>query len=100
MAENLIPLAFFGNLGWPEIVVILLVILLLFGGRKLPELARGLGKGLREFKDAVRGAKNEFEDAADLDAEPEGSDQASPSDEPASDEKTPAAPAGETDKTD
>ena len=70
MAAYLIPLAFFGGIGWPEILIILLVILLLFGGRKLPELARGLGKGLREFKDAVSGAKDELERATDLDAEP------------------------------
>lgn len=44
--------------GW-EIVVILLVILLLFGGRKLPELMRGMGKGLREFKDATSGRDTE-----------------------------------------
>ena len=41
-----------GNLGFPELLVILFVVLLLFGARRLPELARGLGKGIREFKDA------------------------------------------------
>ena len=40
------------GLGWGEIVVIMLVILLLFGAKKLPELAKGLGKGIREFKKA------------------------------------------------
>ncbi|MFA7159610.1 MAG: twin-arginine translocase TatA/TatE family subunit [Kiritimatiellia bacterium] len=38
------------NIGWPEILIILLVILLLFGAKRLPELARSLGKSLREFK--------------------------------------------------
>jgi len=38
------------NIGWPEILLILLVVLLLFGARRLPDLARSLGKSLREFK--------------------------------------------------
>jgi sec-independent protein translocase protein TatA len=42
------------NMGPTEILLILLVIVLLFGGKKIPELARGLGKGIREFKDAVK----------------------------------------------
>ncbi len=41
------------GLGTQELVVILLVLLLIFGGKKLPELARGLGKGIREFKKAT-----------------------------------------------
>ena len=48
--------------GW-EIVVIALVILLMFGAKKLPELARGLGQGIREFKGAVDGVKDELKDA-------------------------------------
>ena len=52
------PLAFIGNLGTTEIALIVLVIFLLFGAKKLPELARGLGKSLGEFKKA----KSEFED--------------------------------------
>lgn len=50
--------------GW-EMVVIALVILLLFGAKKLPELAKGLGQGIREFKGAVDGAKDELKDAQD-----------------------------------
>ena len=50
----------FLNMGGPELVLIFVVILLLFGGKKLPELARGLGKGLREFKDASDGIKREI----------------------------------------
>ena len=52
------------SLGPWEIGFIALVILLLFGGKKLPELARGLGKGLREFKNASRDIKKEVNDAA------------------------------------
>ena len=44
-----------GKLGVTEIVLILAVILLLFGGKKIPELMRGLGKGVKEFKDASKG---------------------------------------------
>ncbi|WP_317193162.1 Sec-independent protein translocase subunit TatA/TatB [Pedobacter endophyticus] len=60
----------FLNMGGSEIVLILVVVLLLFGGKKLPELARGLGKGIREFKDASDGVKREIHrniNAMDLD---------------------------------
>ena len=49
------------SLGPWEIVLILLVIILIFGGKKIPELARGLGKGLREFKKTTREIKNEVD---------------------------------------
>lgn len=52
-----IPLLALGSLGWGEIVVIFLAILLLFGAKRIPELARGLGKSLGEF----RKAKEEFD---------------------------------------
>lgn len=44
----------FLGLGMPEIIVILLVVLLLFGGKKIPELMRGAGKGVRAFKDGMK----------------------------------------------
>lgn len=50
----------FLNLGTPEIILIMFVALLLFGGEKLPGLARGLGKGIRDFKDASEGVKREL----------------------------------------
>ena len=50
-------------LGTPEILVICLIILLLFGGKKIPELMKGLGKGVKSFKDGVNEAKNEINDA-------------------------------------
>jgi sec-independent protein translocase protein TatA len=46
-------------IGWPQIVLIVVVVLLLFGGRKIPELMRGLGSGLREFKDASKDASKD-----------------------------------------
>ena len=47
-------LSFFLVIGWPQIVLIAVVILLLFGGSKIPELMRGLGSGIKEFKDASK----------------------------------------------
>ena len=53
-----------GVLGTNEIIIILVIVLLLFGGRKIPELMRGLGKGVREFNDAKNNVKKEIEDNA------------------------------------
>ena len=47
------------NIGTPEILLIALVILLLFGGRKIPELMKGLGKGVKSFKDGLNGKEDE-----------------------------------------
>lgn len=54
-------LLLFGGLGVTEIVIIALVVLLLFGGKKIPELMKGIGKGVRSFKDGVNGIKEEIE---------------------------------------
>lgn len=51
----------FLNLGGGEVVVILLVILLMFGGKGLPNIARALGKGIREFKDAANGLQKDIQ---------------------------------------
>lgn len=48
-------LGLLGGLGAPEIIIILVIILLLFGGKKIPELMKGLGRGVKEFKDASKG---------------------------------------------
>ncbi len=53
-----------GMLGTNEIIIILVIVLLLFGGKKIPELMRGLGKGVREFNDAKTNVKKEIEDSA------------------------------------
>ena len=50
----------FGNLGAGEIVLIVLVILLLFGAKKIPELARGIGKGMSEFKKGLKDVETEI----------------------------------------
>lgn len=65
---NSIFAAFLG--GW-EIVLILAVVLLLFGAKKLPELAKGLGKGINEFKKASSEVTEEFHRATDMDSPPQ-----------------------------
>ncbi|WP_369810678.1 Sec-independent protein translocase subunit TatA/TatB [Hymenobacter cheonanensis] len=57
------PLLFLGDIGGSELILIMVVILIFFGANKIPELARGLGKGIREFKDASSEIRNEFERA-------------------------------------
>lgn len=51
-----------GGTGGPELILILVVVLLLFGGKKIPELMRGLGKGISEFNNARDAMKNEFKE--------------------------------------
>lgn len=53
----------FGMPGMGEWILIGLVVLIFFGAKKIPEFARGLGKGIREFKDAVKDVKKEVDDA-------------------------------------
>ena len=56
----MIELLFLGNLGTGEIVIIAIVVLLLFGGKKIPELMKGLGKGVKNFKDGVKGLEDDI----------------------------------------
>lgn len=51
----------FMNLGTGEIIIIAIIILLLFGGKKIPELMKGLGKGVRSFKEGVKGVENDLD---------------------------------------
>ena len=62
-------LLFLGNLGSTEIIIIALVVLLLFGGKKIPELMRGLGKGVSQFKKGMKDIEDE------ISAEPEKIDE-------------------------
>ena len=57
----------FSGIGTFEILIILFIILLLFGAKKLPELAKGLGKGIKEFKKASNDIKEEVQKVTDLD---------------------------------
>ncbi len=66
MTNPFIILSFLG-LGAPELIIILVVVLLLFGGRKIPELMKGLGKGIKEFKDASKGVDGDVPPAAKKD---------------------------------
>ena len=54
--------------GW-EWIIIILVVLIFFGAKKIPELARGLGRGIREFKDATKEIKKDIEDSGKLEGE-------------------------------
>ena len=56
-------LLFIGNLGAGEIIVIALIVLLLFGGKKIPELMKGLGKGVRSFKEGMNNIENDIENS-------------------------------------
>ena len=53
-------LLFLGNLGMPELIIISIIVLLLFGGKKIPELMKGIGKGIRNFKEGVKGIEEDI----------------------------------------
>ena len=53
-------LLFLGNLGTGEIIIIAIIVLLLFGGKKIPEMMKGIGKGVKNFKDGVKGLEDDI----------------------------------------
>lgn len=53
-------LLFLGNLGTGEIIIIAIIVLLLSGGKKIPELMKGIGKGVKNFKDGVKGLEDDI----------------------------------------
>ena len=59
------------NLGMTEIIIIAIVVLVLFGGKKLPELMHGVGKGIRDFKRGMNGIEDEIKKDIDLNDTPE-----------------------------
>lgn len=61
---------FFAFLGWPEIIGILIIVLVLFGAKRVPELMKGLGHGIKEFKKASREVQDEVQRAIDEEPEP------------------------------
>lgn len=60
-----------GNIGWQGLVIILLVLLVVFGPKRLPELGRSLGRGMREFKDSVSGDHDHKDEATHVPTEHE-----------------------------
>jgi sec-independent protein translocase protein TatA len=75
-----------GPIGWQEMILILVVLLLLFGAKRLPEMGRSLGRGMREFKDAVTGTEKD---------EPERVQITEPAPGPSTTEDRPAKPESE-----
>ncbi len=53
---------YMGNIGFVEILILVLILVILFGGKRIPELAKGLGKGIRSFKKALKGEEEEKSD--------------------------------------
>jgi sec-independent protein translocase protein TatA len=72
-----------GEIGIEKILLLLLIVLLLFGAKRLPEFGRSLGKGIREFKGSLSGVKDAINDAPDHDRVNQGRAEASPASPPA-----------------
>ena len=88
-----------GSLGLPELLIILLVVLLIFGPRRLPEMAKGLGQSVREFRKGVKDMKEDFEAEANDTAPKSAPAKAATSEasaQPAAAETAPAAQAEES----
>ena len=71
----MLPLLFLGGLGLQEILIIAFIVLLLFGGKKIPELMKGLGKGVRSFKDGVNSIEEDTKKELDNIDQPQQKDK-------------------------
>jgi sec-independent protein translocase protein TatA len=91
-------LLFLGELGGGEILVILVIVLLLFGAKRIPAFARSLGSGIREFKDAVQGMRNELERTVEDEQAPSSSPTDTRPVEPGTPFIQPPAPASGPDR--
>jgi sec-independent protein translocase protein TatA len=80
-----------GNIGWQGLVIILIVLLVIFGPKRLPEMGRSLGRGMREFKDSITGKDD---DDQPREIPPVAEDE----NVPAEDENVPGSPPRERDK--
>ena len=76
-------MALIGPIGTPELIIILLVLLLVFGAKRLPEMGRSMGRGMREFKDAVTGEESSPAPPVELPAAPPERSEPEPEDAPA-----------------
>ena len=88
--------ALLAMLGWPEIIGILVIVLILFGAKKLPDLAKGLGQGIREFKKASRDVQSDLQSAIEDEPAPPKKKVSAPKpaeSEPADSESEPASKA-------
>ena len=83
--------ALLAMLGWPEIIGILVIVLILFGAKKLPDLAKGLGQGIREFKKASRDVQADLQSSIEDEPEPPTKKVSAP--KPADSESEPASKA-------
>jgi sec-independent protein translocase protein TatA len=70
MFWEIIHLGFIGGLGVQEVLLILAALLIFFGAKKIPEFARGLGQGIREFRNAANNIKNDIEQEAQNNSKP------------------------------
>ena len=59
----MLPLGLFGPLGFTELLIILAILVFIFGARKIPEMARGLGEGIRGFRSSLRGDENDVSES-------------------------------------
>ena len=89
----MLPIGFIQNLNGPEILLIFLVVLLLFGAKRLPELSRSFGKSIKEFKNATSGIEDDIRTAMDEEPAPKNKHDANKSTDSTAPEKT----ASETD---
>jgi sec-independent protein translocase protein TatA len=69
------PLALFGSFGFQELLVVLLIVVFLFGARRIPEIARGLGEGIRGFRSSLKGGKDEPEELRESDEATKNTEQ-------------------------
>ena len=73
------------GLGWPELLLIFVAVLLLFGAKRLPEIAQGLGKGIREFKKSVKETTDDLKSS--LEEKPDDASASKPKDKSNNDQK-------------